>query len=139
PRFIRRFIETRLNRQIPSHERVVLSLDEELSANRVYDKLKMNRQRWCNWYGNHASEPLKFFVPGKGGVAGFNGLAWESFDFEALREISEMVKMAEKEERRIRAIGSGHGLTAISQCEDFIICIKDLNLTQRKDKDFIKE
>src|SRR5690606_2044243 len=96
PKFIRRFIENRLNRQIPSHERVVLSLDEELSANLVYDKLKMNRQRWCNWYGNHASEPLRFFIPGKGSIANFSDLEWGRYDFEALVEISEMVKMAEK-------------------------------------------
>jgi len=139
PKFIRRLIENRLNTQIPSHERVVLSLDEELSANMVYDKLKVNRQRWCNWYGNHASEPLKFFVPGNGSVARFADLQWEDYDFGGLTEISGMVITAEKEGRRIRAIGSGHGLTAISQCEDFIICTQDLNLTQRRAKDFIKE
>lgn len=75
PKFVRRFIENRLNKQIPSHERVVLSLDEELSANLVYDKINIYRQRWCNWYGNHASEPLRFFcsrqrehhkIPGSG-------------------------------------------------------------------------
>jgi len=138
PKFIRRFIEDRLNRQIPFHERVVLSLDEELSANLVYDKLKKNRQRWSNWYGNHASEPLQFFVPGKGSIAKFNELEWGEYDFEALVEISGKVKMAEQEGRRIRAIGSGHGLTAVSQCEDFIICTQDLNLTQRKARNFIK-
>src|SRR5690606_30639298 len=107
PKFIRRFIEDRLNRQIPFHERVVLSLDEELSANLVYDKLKKNRQRWSNWYGNHASEPLQFFVPGKGSIAKFNELEWGEYDFEALVEISGKVKMAEQEGRRIRAIGLG--------------------------------
>jgi hypothetical protein len=141
PRFVRRLIENRLNRQMPSHETVILSLDEELSYNRIFQKENYFRQRWCNWYGNHASEPLQFFVPGNGNVADFMSTKdlWTTYDYEGLVEICDRVKMAEKEGRKIRAIGSGHGLTAISQCEDFIVCTQDLNLTQRKAEQFIKK
>lgn len=141
PIFVRRFIENRLNREMPSHEMILLSLDEELSYNQVFKKENHFRQKWCNWYGNHASEPLQFFVPGNGNVADFMSTQdrWNTYDYEGLVEICDRVKMAEKEGRKIRAIGSGHGLSAISQCEDFIVCTQDLNLTQRKVEQFIKK
>ena len=141
PRLVRRMIENRLNRQMPSHETVVLSFDEDLSYNKIFIKDQLLRQRWCNWYGNHASEPLKFFVPGNGHVADFRAIEdrWDKYDYEGLVEICEIVRTAEKEGKKVRAIGSGHGLSAISQCEDFIVCTQDLNLTQRKPEDLIKE
>lgn len=141
PRLVRRLIENRLNREMPSHESVILSFDEDLSYNKIFTKDKLLRQRWCNWYGNHASEPLKFYVPGNGHVADFPSLEsrWDTYDYEGLIEVCEIVKIAENEGKKVRAIGSGHGLSAISQCEDFIVCTQDLNLTQRKPQNWIKE
>nr|MBI1229789.1 FAD-binding protein [Cytophagales bacterium] len=140
PRWIRRKIETRLNKNSPIHEHVLLSLDTELSYSKIYKKDFPFRQRWSNWYGNHISEPLKVFVPGSGSHTEFENLSarWLDYDFEGLREVQAIVSTAEQEGRQIRAIGSGHALTPIAQCEDFIICTQNLNLTQRRATQFIK-
>ncbi|MFC4871787.1 D-arabinono-1,4-lactone oxidase [Negadavirga shengliensis] len=126
---------------MPSHELVILSFDEELSYSQIFGKEKTYRQRWCNWYGNHSSEPLKFFVPGNGNVKDFESTRdrWHTYDYEGLKETCELVKAAEKRGRKVRAVGSGHALTAISQCEDYIVCTHDLNLTQRRPVQFIKK
>jgi hypothetical protein len=140
PKWVRRKIEARLNKTSPVHEHVMLSLDNELSHSKIYEKDFPYRQRWSNWYGNHISEPLKVFVPGTGSHADFEKIAekWSSYDFKGLQEVKDIILRAESEGRKIRAIGSGHALTPIAQCEDFIICTHDLNLTQRKATQFIK-
>ncbi len=140
PKWVRRMIETRLNKKSPSHEAVMLSFDHELSYSKIYKSDFPLRQRWSNWYGNHSSEPLKIFVPGSGSHGDFVKISdkWVNFDYEGLQQVKDIIVQAEKEERKIRAIGSGHALTPIAQSEDFIICTHNLNLTQRRASEFIK-
>lgn len=140
PRFVRRIIENRLNKDSPIHEKVILSFDEELSYSKTYEKDFPYRQQWSNWYGNHASEPLKIFVPGSGSHSKFEAISeqWGNYDYKGLEEVKEIISYAEAEGRKIRAIGSGHALTPIAQSEDFIVCTHNLNLTQRKAQQFIK-
>lgn len=113
PKWVRRKIETRLNKKSPSHEHVMLSLDKELSYSKIYKSDFPYRQRWTNWYGNHSSEPLKIFVPGSGSHEDFEKICdkWTTFDFEGLQNVKEIIVRAEDEGRKIRAIGSGHALT----------------------------
>ena len=140
PKWVRRKIETRLNKNSPIHEHVMLSLDNELSYSKIYKSDFPYRQRWSNWYGNHSSEPLIVFVPGNGNHANFEEMSdkWGTYDYEGLQEVKDIIVRAENEGRKIRAIGSGHALTPIAQSEDFIICTHDLNLTQRKATQYIK-
>ena len=140
PKWVRRKIEARLNKTSPSHEHVMLSLDNELSYSKIYKSDFPYRQRWSNWYGNYSSEPLKIFVPGSGSHTDFEKISdrWSTYDYEGLQDVKDIILKAEDEGRKIRAIGSGHALTPIAQCEDFIICTHDLNLTQRKATQFIK-
>jgi len=141
PRFIRRLIESQLNKKMADHERVILSLDKELTKDDFFEKDKPLRRKWSNWYGNHFSEPLKFFVPGNGDYENFTpkdeSCKW--YDFKGLLEVSELVKNAEKENRKVRAVGSGHALTAVAQCEDFLVCTQNMNMTQRPAIQWIKE
>lgn len=141
PKFVRRLIESQLNKNMVDHERVFLSLDKELTKDDFFEKDKPFRQKWGNWYGNHFSEPLRFFVPGKGDCENFSpddeSCTW--YDYEGLKEVSELVKNAEKENKKVRAVGSGHALTAVAQCEDFLVCTQNMNMTQRPAKEWIKE
>jgi len=141
PRFVRRLIENQLNKKMAEHERVFLSLDKDLTKDDVFEKDKPHRQKWSNWYGNHFSEPLEFFVPGNGNYEGFSpkdeSCQW--YDYKGLEEVSLLVKNAAKENRKVRAIGSGHALTAVAQCEDFLVCTQDMNMTQRPAKQWIKK
>lgn len=141
PRFVRRLIESQLNKNMVDHERVFLSLDKELTKDDFFDKDKPHRQKWGNWYGNHFSEPLRFFVPGDGDYKNFSpkAEACNRYDYQGLSEVSELVKNAEKENRKVRAVGSGHALTAVAQCEDFLVCTQNMNMTQRPAKEWIKE
>ena len=141
PRYIRRLIESQLNKKMADHEKVILSLDKELTKDELFEKDKLHRQKWGNWYGNHFSEPLKFFVPGNGEFDNFSPKheSCKSYDYKGLFEVSELVKNAEKENRKIRAVGSGHALTAVAQCEDFLVCTQNMNMTQRIAKEWIKK
>ncbi len=140
PRFIRRAIENRLNKGMSPHECVLLSLDKDLTNDTIFEKDLPLRQKWGNWYGNYFSEPLSFFVPGNGAYQDFSPTAEScgQYDYDALNEVIEMVKNSENAGRRIRAVGSGHALTAVAQCEDYIVCTQHLNMTQRKVVPFIK-
>jgi hypothetical protein len=141
PRFVRRLIENLLNKNMEDHERVILSLDQDLTKDEVFEKGKFHRQKWANWYGNHFSEPLKFFLPGNGNYENFspNDASCQQYDYKGLEEVSLLVKHAEKEKRKVRAIGSGHALTAVAQCEDFLVCTQEMNMTQRPAKQWIKK
>ncbi|WP_154856543.1 D-arabinono-1,4-lactone oxidase [Cyclobacterium xiamenense] len=140
PRFVRRLIENRLNKGMAKHERVFLSLDKELKQEDVFSKDKTFRQKWGNWYGNHFSEPLQFFVPGNGAYEDFSPEAesCSTYDYEGLVEVVDLVKEAEKNGKKIRAVGSGHALTEVAQCEDYLVCTQHLNQTQRPARDCIK-
>ncbi|WP_162340521.1 D-arabinono-1,4-lactone oxidase [Cyclobacterium salsum] len=141
PRVVRRLIENRLNKNMATHERVVLSLDKELTQEDIFSKDKKVRQKWGNWYGNHFSEPLRFFVPGNGEYEHFSpkNEACTGYDYQGLEEVVELVKLAEKNDKKIRAVGSGHALTAVAQCEDYLVCTQHMNMTQRPAEDCIKE
>jgi len=140
PKWVRRKIESRLNRTVPTHEAVMLSFDKELSYSKIYKSDFPYRQRWSNWYGNHSSEPLKIFVPGSGSHDDFEKISekWVNYDYKGLQEVKDIIAKAEDEGRKIRAIGSGHALTPIAQSEDFLICTHNLNQTQRRAIQFIK-
>lgn len=98
PRFVRRLVENRLNKNMPNHERVVLSLDKELKQENIFFKNNRVRQKWGNWYGNHFSEPLRFFVPGNGEYEHFSPKdeACTRYDYQGLDEVVELVQLAEK-------------------------------------------
>lgn len=141
PRFVRRLVENRLNRNMDSHEKVVLSLDKELTREDFFPKEKNKRRKWANWFGNHFSEPLQFFVPGNGEYKNFSPQdpRCGTYDYSGLEEVCSLVRLAEKNGRKIRAIGSGHALTAVAQCEDYLVCTQDMNMTQRPAREWIKE
>jgi hypothetical protein len=140
PKMIRRILEGRLNRGLPYYERVHLTLDRELSYSKLFFKDLTFRQRWSNWYGNHTSEPKKCWVPGSGSFKNFEKLGEKKqiYDREGLEELRAIVIKAENEGRRVKAIGSGHALTAVAQCDDYIVCTQDLNQTQRRATSAIK-
>ncbi|WP_209330125.1 D-arabinono-1,4-lactone oxidase [Lunatimonas salinarum] len=140
PRFVRRLIEKKLNKNTPLHECVNLTLDVELSHDKVFYKESTFRQKWANWYENHCSEPLKFFIPGSGTFPEFDPKCDSHlvYDYDAVLEVIGEVLQAEESGRQIRALGSGHALTPIAQSDDYLVCTQYLNVTNRPAKEFIK-
>ncbi len=142
PRMGRRMLESRLNRGLPYYERVYLTLDRELSHSKLFFRNQQSRQRWSNWYGNHHSEPKRVCVPGMGTFQGFHKIGKEKkkkFDRIGLKELAILVLRAEKNGRKVKAVGSGHALTAVAQCDDYLVCTHELNQTQRRATEAIKE
>ncbi|EON76630.1 FAD/FMN-containing dehydrogenase [Lunatimonas lonarensis] len=140
PRFVRRFIEKKLNKNTPLHEQVHLTLDVELSHEKIYLKESVYRQKWANWYENHCSEPRKFLIPGTGKFPDFDPACKShlEYDYDMILEIVGEVKKAEEKGRKIRALGSGHALTPVAQSDDYLVCTQYMNVTQRPAKEFIK-
>ncbi|WP_114751071.1 D-arabinono-1,4-lactone oxidase [Pleomorphovibrio marinus] len=140
PRWFRRMIENRLNKGLPTHERIFLALDREYSHSKIFRYDSRKRQRWSNWYGNHFSEPKKCFVAGGGDFENFGRLkgSREKVDFKGLVELVGIVKQAESKGRQVKAMGSGHALTPLAQSDEYLVCTHNLNLTQRLAKEAIK-
>jgi hypothetical protein len=140
PRFVRRFIEKKLNKNTPMHEQVYLTLDVELSHEKIYFKESAYRQKWANWYENHCSEPRKFLIPGTGKFPDFDPACKShlEYDYDMILEIVGEIKKAEEKGRKIRALGSGHALTPVAQSDDYLVCTQYMNITQRPAKEFIK-
>lgn len=62
-----------------------------------------SREEWTNCIGNQQVSPLHIFRP------------------TTLTEIAEIIRRAERENRRVRAVGSGHSFSDVALTDDFLI------------------
>jgi len=67
------------------------------------------REEWINCIGNQKVSPVRIFRP------------------TTLGEIVEIIQRAERENRRVRAVGSGHSFSDVALTDDFLIDTHGLN------------
>jgi hypothetical protein len=78
------------------------------------------REEWSNCIGNQKAFPLNIFRP------------------TTLAEVITIVKRAETENRRLRAVGSGHSFSDIALTDDFLIDTHGLKKVLTLDTDVLK-
>ena len=61
------------------------------------------RKKWHNWLKTTEAEPQRYYTPG------------------SLREIADIIKEAEATNSKVRAFGSGHGLSDIAVTSDYLV------------------
>ncbi|MEK6300237.1 MAG: D-arabinono-1,4-lactone oxidase [Acidobacteriota bacterium] len=88
------------------------------------------REEWTNCIGNQKASPVQIFRP------------------TTLGEIVDIIQRAERENRRVRAVGSGHSFSDVALTDDFLIDTHGLNrvlpletetLKQNKDRSMLVE
>jgi len=78
------------------------------------------RQEWSNCIGNQKAFPLNIFRP------------------TTLAEVVAIIKRAESENRKVRAVGSGHSFSDIALTDDFLIDTHGLKKVLTLDTDALK-
>lgn len=76
--------------------------------NAILMKFSKTRYTWSNASGTVISTPLRFFYP------------------QDVSDIQEIVKEAELQKLRVRAVGSGHSFSEAAKGDDFLMDIKEL-------------
>ena len=79
------------------------------------------RQQWRNCIGNQSASPLNIFRP------------------TTLAEIVAIIKRAETENLRVRAVGSGHSFSDVALTDDFLIDTHGLKKVLPLDAEILKE
>lgn len=79
------------------------------------------REKWSNCIGNQQVVPLRLVRP------------------TTLAEVVAIVKQAESENRKIRAVGSGHSFSDIAITDDYLIDTHGLKKVLKLDTDSLKE
>ncbi|HZM87113.1 MAG TPA: FAD-binding protein, partial [Blastocatellia bacterium] len=79
------------------------------------------RQQWRNCIGNQSAFPLNIFRP------------------TTLAEIVAIIKRAETENLRVRAVGSGHSFSDVALTDDFLIDTHGLKKVLPLDAEILKE
>ena len=78
------------------------------------------RQAWSNCIGNQKAFPLNIFRPA------------------TLSEVLSIINRAENENRKVRAVGSGHSFSDVALTDDFLIDTHGLNRVLALDTDTLK-
>ena len=78
-------------------------------------------KKWSNCIGNQQVEPYRLLRP------------------TTLEEIVEIVKLAESENRKVRAVGSGHSFSDIALTDDYLLDTHGLNRVLTLDTETLKE
>jgi FAD binding domain/D-arabinono-1,4-lactone oxidase len=78
------------------------------------------RKTWKNCVENQVVEPLKLFTPG------------------SLEELIEIIRSAEKNNCKVRAVGSGHSFSDILQTTDYLVNCKELKSVINLDGSLLK-
>ena len=89
------------------------------NSENINTKIKL-RKSWKNCVANQVVEPLKLFSP------------------RSLEELVEIIQSAEKNNCKVRAVGSGHSFSEILQTNDFLVNCKSLNNLISSDKSLLK-
>jgi FAD/FMN-containing dehydrogenase len=79
------------------------------------------RKEWSNCIGNQKAFPLRILRP------------------TTLEEIIEIIRRAERENRRVRAVGSGHSFSDVALTDDFLIDTHGLNRVLPLDTETLNE
>jgi hypothetical protein len=79
-----------------------------------------SRQTWTNCIGNQKAFPLNIFRPA------------------ALSEVISIIQRAENENRKVRAVGSGHSFSDVALTDDFLIDTHGLNRVLALDTETLK-
>ncbi|MCH7774837.1 MAG: FAD-binding protein, partial [Bacteroidetes bacterium] len=78
------------------------------------------RKTWKNCVAIQIVYPLKYFKP------------------ETLSELVEIIRIAGKENRKVRAIGAGHSFSEILQTTDFLVDCNNMDKPIELDKNLLK-
>ena len=79
-----------------------------------------SRQTWRNCIGNQKAFPLSIFRP------------------TTLSDVISIIKRAENENRKVRAVGSGHSFSDVALTDDFLIDTHGLNRVLALDAELLK-
>lgn len=79
------------------------------------------REEWKNCIGNQRAYPLRILRP------------------TTIEEIIEIIQQAERENRRVRAVGSGHSFSDVALTDDFLIDTHGLNRVLPLDTETLTE
>ncbi|MCG8307370.1 MAG: FAD-binding protein [Cytophagales bacterium] len=85
------------------------------------NKLAKERYTWHNATNNVRVTPLRFFYP------------TDEFD------IAEIVKDAEQQSLKVRAVGSGHSFSEVAVCKDYLLSMKKMDSVEKTDAGLLKE
>ncbi|SDK85641.1 FAD/FMN-containing dehydrogenase [Catalinimonas alkaloidigena] len=141
-RRFQRFIENTVNHLMPSDERLIFDTGAYEKRANGYLPPTETRVTWSNWIGSQQLVPLRFLVPG-------NGVHQEAdqqlpdqrmeYDFDGLRSLQQLVRDAEREGRRVRAVASGHSLSDVAVTADYMVSTRRMTRPQRRaDQPYIK-
>jgi L-gulono-1,4-lactone dehydrogenase len=105
---------------LKEHQEKVESIPEKINIGTT-DNLSFSvRKTWKNCIGNQEVSPLRYYKPA------------------TLAELIKIIKTAEQEKRKVRAVGSGHSFSEIVQTTDFLIDCHGLNNLIDLDKSILK-
>jgi FAD/FMN-containing dehydrogenase len=83
-------------------------------------KISKTRYIWSNATSTVISTPLRYFYP------------------QHVGDIQEIVKEAEIQKLRVRAVGSGHSFSEAAKCDDFLMDIKELRDVEKYETPRVK-
>ena len=83
-------------------------------------KISKTRYTWSNATSTVISTPLRYFYP------------------QHVEDIQDIIKEAEAQKLRVRAVGSGHSFSEVAKCDDFLMDIKELRDVEKYESPRLK-